>query len=388
MRRLTYIGILFSTLMWISGYEPQAILIIAPFFVIGIYLHLKNNSLDRIDLGIFMVLISAVYGYLYSGEGYKYYFIYVLSPIFYYYSTKIFHNNDEIWKVIKLFFAVFVFYAFQLFFRDVNGQLSFDFSQNVYYLTRNYVVYRSEIDDSIMNATNLSLLLLTIPLILITAREKLNIRPIISIVIIGTSIFTLFVVSSRMAIIALFVVVVNHYVLRKGVKKSRNIVLGTVFLFILFLVLINFEYTRTAINRFQELSFRAGRNEMYGLSGRQYYWAIAVIELSNNWLGYSHLYFLHKYEMSTHNEILGQLLAIGIFGTLAYYVIVFTMWLRIRRMPYHDDHFGILRSLGINLTIAYLIVGLTENITIANTFWLFFLFFVYGICNNNFKTLR
>ncbi|HNQ68854.1 MAG TPA: hypothetical protein PKN32_10775 [Bacteroidales bacterium] len=146
---------------------------------------------------------------------------------------------------------------------------------------------------------------------------------------------------------------------------------------ILVFIIPEFEYTRTAMDRFNNLNLQSETNELYDLNGRQYYWSLALIELNNNLWGYGHTYFINKYDMSTHNEYLGQLVAIGVLPSIIYFIFIFRCLYQSYKQ--YKTNLNPLLIICILFISIYLIIGITENVSLANRRWILCLFFIMGM---------
>jgi O-antigen ligase len=122
----------------------------------------------------------------------------------------------------------------------------------------------------------------------------------------------------------------------------------------------------------------------YGLDSRFLYWGYAIEQSQSLFdiKGYKNL--LYRYEFSSHNEFLGHTSATGILPAIAYFTLLFILFRnRLNRLKKVDNL--LLYKLVLAMVISYLIVGLTENIYISNTMWMYLFLFVIGLSTSKSK---
>ena len=90
---------------------------------------------------------------------------------------------------------------------------------------------------------------------------------------------------------------------------------------------------------------------------------------------------LNKFGFTSHNEILGHTSSFGIIPTLLYFFIYFLLSKIIYN--FKKDAFKYYSNIIYCFIISYLIIGLTENIYVSNTQWIYVMMFIFGIANKN-----
>ncbi|MEE9910688.1 MAG: O-antigen ligase family protein [Deltaproteobacteria bacterium] len=376
-----YLFVCFSALFNLSTH--LGLLFMLPVLFTGIATKsLKFNKLDTAII-IYTALCFLLY-FTYEDNvlvGFKNFMVFVFMPVTFYFSARIINKKDvSDYLIIKVLLLALFFYVVNSFFRDPNGNFTLNLGSNLYYLIRSEQYMRTDVDYDFINGTNISLLIVTIPTLGMTLLRDKKLNMFLFLGLLFVSCVMLFTAASRTAIVAFAAIIVLYIYYTLNKKNGIRTLIGIlVIMTVIGLILSQTDFTQTAIQRFQEKTLDAGADQLYGLGLRAIIWTFAFSELSTNFLGYGHKYFYDKYELTTHNELLGQLVATGFIPTIFYFFFIIRIVLMLMNIKRNEK--DAISYLAIYLTALYGLIGLTENITVGNRGWMLLFFFVLGLTN-------
>lgn len=114
---------------------------------------------------------------------------------------------------------------------------------------------------------------------------------------------------------------------------------------------------------------------------RVYYWEQAVSELESSWLGKGYYYFIDTYGGSTHNQVLGDLVATGIFSTLFMYVAITSFYRGHFKQAKRANESDAIDILFVTNIMIFLMFGLLEHYSFSGVSVLWPLFwYLLAVC--------
>ena len=237
-------------------------------------------------------------------------------------------NHLFICAAIILFFI-----SSALIFRDINGNLNLSFDFLFSRTRRDFLYWES---NQILGPTNVSTLV-GINIIFCLYLLKIFKSRIVYILyfILIMSIFYILILSSRTTWIAIFISFFIYSGYRDGkIYFSRSLVR---IIFILFIISIFvFLIPTSSIVGFEDLGkrfefFTTLRDD--NLDARFIRWILAIEMISDNFFGYGFSYYGYKTNLQTpHNEILGQLVSVGVIATSIMIYIYISIFNSIRKL--------------------------------------------------------
>ena len=196
----------------------------------------------------------------------------------------------------------------------------------------------------------------------------------------------LIMASSRTAYIAFAVAMATMYFLGPFEKKSRNDIRVIIFLFIstASVGMANYFWTRFfSSNQLRRLEFFS---DLYGkgnitlelMGDRLFLWNTAIKMSLESFLGSGYNAFGKRFNLTTHNELLGQLVGGGWLATCCFITIFVYMWfLALKLRNLRISGIGYIVSFVLALIMVALIVGLTENFSKSSSNILYPIFWFY-----------
>jgi hypothetical protein len=325
---------------------------------------------------IYVITLSLFYLQLTETEVLKEILQFIIGPFLFFFLGKseptIVKNYDKLF--FSLFFSLASF-SLYIFFKDTSGGFSLDLNQNYYYNSRNSLIIEKDLVIDFVNATNLSLLILTCFYFSFILFEKRYLKLFFSLFFFCI----LLVLASRTAISGLIIILLFNYWKFNSLKIK-------IFKFISFCILLvmvvnsvnvfEIPYLNTFINRLVNLSLSAD-SDAYGLEGRFIHFTHAIENTSFfDVKGYKNL--LKTYEFSSHNEVLGHSSATGVLPTISFFMILLILIKNAYgNLAVNQNKF--LYSLLSYMLISYILIGLTENVFITNTMWIYLFMYVIGV---------
>ena len=348
------------------------------FALFSIVLLFKQKSkIYKIDIIIFFYILILSFYYYQSGipNALNEIILFILGPfVFYYFGKSSIKNIINFNRIILIIFYILFAYVLYLFFKNVDGEFSISLVENYYYNSRNNFIIKDNLNYVFVTETILSLLCLSCLILAFF----LKINRAVKIILISILLLVLLILSSRTAIISLLIVLTYTYFKFEKVKFKPFRLLFVSFIIIVFfsnISVYDIPYINTFFNRVANLSF-SEYSESYGLGGRFVYYLNALQHSDSLFdiKGYRNL--LYKFEMSSHNEILGHTSSVGFIPAFTYFSIIFLLVKDgIRNTTVNNNE--LLKKIIVSLSICYLIIGLTENIFISNSVWIYlYMFFL------------
>ena len=325
---------------------------------------------------IYVITLSLFYLQLTETEVLKEILQFIIGPFLFFFLGKsdstILKNYNKLFLLLFFSLASFSLYTF---FKDTSGGFSLDLNQNYYYNSRNALIIERDLDFVFVNATNLSLLILTCLYFSFVLFEKRYLKLFFSLFFI----FILLILASRAAISGLIIILLFNYWKFNSLKsKFFNFISFSILLVTVVANVNVFEipYLSTFINRLVELSF-SNDSEAYGLDGRFIHYIHAIENTSFfDVKGYKNL--LYTYEFSSHNEVLGHSSAVGVLPTISFFMILLSLIKNAYRNLAVKQNKA-LYSLLSYMLISYILIGLTENVFITNIMWFYLFMYTIGV---------
>jgi hypothetical protein len=373
------IGYLVVVVIALSLYYKFGLaVLISVLLVVGLVLLQKYKpQLLKIDIVISLYFIWTSVFYMTYGIDIKYYNAIILFPILLYSLGSVKFDYKQGLVVIKLLLLIVFVYSILSFFREADGSFSLSLTNNIYLNQR--TVEDNQLTEDIRffrNATLMSLWLVTTFVFSLCLYNNNKNR--IYFIIMVVMAMLIFLSNTRSAIGAtIVIIVINHFYVKRygfnGIVKLSIVIIPLLFLTINYLG-SNFTFQQ---ERLMEIFVDS---ESRGLGYRStVYWSLALFLFIQNFWGYGHLYVIENYGFSTHNEILGQLVAVGLFPTILLFVFIFYhLYLNYKKSINNNINNTIWSELSLYLIIAYFIVGITEHISLGNYYWVAIMFYVIG----------
>ena len=380
---LTNLNYLFLFIIFFLGVYFSEIYSVVSCIIFFMITTFKNFRLDKINLVIiiYVLLISALYFQALNVDQLKEVIIFVIGPFIFFFLGK-FNNNFRFGNKVITFFTLSLFvYCCILFFRDTQGEFSLNLFQNYYYGSRNKLFYKSEIEGYFINETNLSLLILTSLFLLFFSR----IKNLLKVLIYPILVLMILMTSSRTAIFTIIFLLVIYLFKNKRFKFNlkRFIFLGFIVSLLILFQGYYFQFINITFERFIRFFVEySSQDANLGLAGRIIHYQNAINYSDNlfNFNGYRFL--LNNFGFTSHNEVLGHASSFGIIPTLLYFFIYFLLSKKSIN-NFKKGAFKYYLDIIYCFIISYSIVGLTENIYVSNTQWIYVMMFIFGIANKN-----
>ncbi|WP_153796929.1 O-antigen ligase family protein [Foetidibacter luteolus] len=352
------------------------LLAVGMFFLYAFLLNVKPRF-GKIDILLYLYFLYATLLYYALGLDLRQYVASVFFPVLVYSGVCMGSAKMNDLKVLKFFLACFLVYCVLIFFRDTNGGFSLSLANNFFMQQRQLDESMKEERPSIffMNPTLMSLWLVAT---FVFAQSLYNRTKkklyLLCMVLLGIMIF---LSNTRSAIGCTILIILIDYVAVKR-KLKRLILLPILVLPVIFIIVSSLG------NVFQFQSERLGElfaeNSDYGLGTRyEIYWPTAIMYTFKNFWGNGHYFLLEKIGRSTHNEYLGQAMAVGIVAAIVYYWFIFYYLLRNYRItktaPLQTNTWN---EIAFYLTISYLTNGITEQISLSSFAYVALIFIAIG----------
>src|SRR5690606_22357318 len=124
-------------------------------------------------------------------------------------------------------------------------------------------------------------------------------------------------------------------------------------------------------------------NSGFGLGQREYFWGVTIAEIGKNFFGYGHNYIYEKIGYTTHNDYLGQVVSVGLFPAILFFMFIIRYLLKNMKTMnsgYRENIYW--NKVSFYMILTYLIISFTEQVSYANKMWITLLFFIIGISNH------
>ena len=381
-----YFLILFFIAFFSFDYNLSFFLITALFFIV-LFKSLISNTIffNTYD---FLILIYICIGYYFYNIGEDNLLIFsrtALYPFIIFFVFRSIEINRKQLNHIFLFLAIilFIMTSILMFGDSKSGILNFSFDYLFNERTRRDFLYWGS--DQFLGPTQVSTLVginIIFCLYLLKIFRK-KITTILYFILIFSILYVL-ILSSRTTWVAIFISLFIYLGYRRGnIHFSRSflrifIALCFASIFILFLPAFD-------IVGFEDLDQRAQFFTTFeddNLSARFYRWILAVEMLSNNLFGYGFSYYGFDTNLQTpHNELLGQLVSLGIIGTTIILYLYTSVFNAIRKLKKEKMIEFVLYYMFFSFVI---ITSLTEHYSYA-MYNLFhpIIWMIFGLIKNN-----
>jgi hypothetical protein len=379
-------------------YSLYVVLVIALFYnqiyafilavgLIMILTYLYGISVNYSDIMLVTYISAAILVLLNNSIFDRTIIFYAILPLTFYILGRKYSVMQNKLNLIIFLLSIFTIFSISRFFINIDGSFSFSLASNFYFMTRTGIVQSRLVDDIInVNHIHLSLwvtssMVMTLSLFILS-QKKIYILLLVFLYLI------IIVLGSRTSFFSITLIIfLNLYIFYGSKKPARFFALLVLLFAVLYFMASNIHYFQVVFNRFQQLSFEAGSAQAYGLNVRyETHWILAYNTFIENIWGRGYLYFIQLHHgRSTHNEYLGQLISVGLFPTILYYLF---MAIRLRDLfvLFLRRSLNIEELVALNLILLYLINGITEQIYVGNTLWISYFFFVLGILTNKHRS--
>lgn len=347
-------------------------------FLIVIHFAYYDLKVNKKDI-LFLLYVTSALLVLFANNIYdRQVIFYVLLPLTFYYLGRSISLVSGKSNVLNFLLLLFVIFSILKFFTDMEGNFSFNLASNVHFLTR--TGFSSNLmGQGYMNAIHVSLWVSSS--ILIALSLYLKSEKYVYIYLILFLLLLLTVLGSRTSFISvILILVINLYIFYGFKNPIRFFAVVTLVFAFLIIMAAYIPYFTVVFNRVQQLSLESGASQAFGLNIRyESHWLVAYKVFLNDIWGRGYLFFFElHYGRSTHNEFLGQLIAVGLLPTIIYFLfIAFRLKNLIR--SFKRRFINVKELVAMNFILLYLANGITEQIFLGNTLWMSYFFFVIGI---------
>jgi hypothetical protein len=333
-----------------------------------IILQKRLINFSSIDVLFFLYAISALPGSILYGSEITYLKV-VIYPWLIVHTISELKGVIEIDLVIKLLALSLIIVIVYIYFQKILGQ--FEFSLH-YILTkhRDKFYLFSETPLGPTTISGLLVVFINILLFYIDTSKKVQFAVVFSIMMV--SVYLVIVAASRTSYIAL-VVSFALYVFLKNIKSG--LFKGTLYSSVLILVsgvvvyiAIHYSLPYFHHNYLARMDVLLTGRADNSLGTRIFLWNKAIFLSMDNPFGYGYTYFFEKYKLTTHNEILGQLVGGGFFA-LSFYLLIYWGALKAIFDFLKRGHNGQYQKfiMFFCVFIAYAITGLCENYSYSSS---------------------
>jgi hypothetical protein len=363
MKKKVYILLLLLSFV-VNFYFYKGIIFLVPILLMNFNNVLKESLFD-LSLIFFYFFLSFLG--LFLNSDFNTYFIFVFTPIIFFLASKSISNfiiEEKTFFILSLFIILSVF-VLSNFLLNRDGLLSFSIEDNLYYSSR-VENYQNEIVSSgkKMNTT------LIAPWLSICFSICLVLFKSISrwfFIFATLFLFLIFLSLTRSQIfISFFILFV--FLIKERLLNFRILLFSLLFFLIIFFNFETYEYYSVIQNRFQD---DIGRWDIWELGFDNF----------NFFIGKGHTFFYDKYGFSTHNDIIGQLVSIGIFASIFFYLFLYLSFTKLIVSKYFKEK-NSLFILFFLIFIVYFFTGLVEQINYSNIQMVNLLFICCGVLSN------
>jgi len=346
----------------------------------------KNLHFSGIDVLLFAYLLFALIPTVLHGR-YEPYFKVVLYPCTVFF---IFSNIDFNHKIlIRIVYATLISTSaivIVMYFQDHYGSFNFSMEHILTQKRGNRGFWFISSDSKVGPTTIASIIVVTGLLFysLLLRSMKFAFMKAIGLVL---SIFFLIMVSGRTAYVAFAIAIFTMHIFSPLEKKSTKTIRAILFLSFSIgsLGLANYLLTHVfSSGELRRLSFftdlfTTGSFSDVSMWTRIFLWTAAMKMASRSFFGYGYDSFGDNFNLSTHNEILGQLIGGGWIATCCFLAIYVYMWflaLKLRKLGISET--GYVITFVLALIVVAFVIGLTENYSKSSSnilhplFWFYF----------------